>query len=258
MSGLIVVGAGPSGLGAATALAERAVDTVRVIDRIPVPGGESGWAGPEIGDLVQRAVRAGVVLDLGVTAIRWRARVLLASGPGRVASLQADHLFFAGGLRPETAADSALSGDRPAGILPATVAEHLLASGAHLWNRVVILGDGPWSPRIADRVRQTGGEVIAVTRDDVDWADETAIPDGPLSLVGRSHVEALHVGDRVIPCDAVILAAGPLPNRNVDGALSEADDAVTFVQPLDVDGATARAERGYQIAAAWWAKGAQS
>lgn len=257
MSDLIVVGAGPSGLGAATALAERAPGSVRLLDRIPVPGGESGWSDPLVIELADRATRAGVVLDLGVTAIRWSAGTLLVSGPGRVGRLPAAHLFFAGGLRPGTAADARISGERPAGVLPATVAEHLLATGARLWSRVVVIGDGPWAPHIAEQVRQSGGRVVAVTEHEVGWADEQVVAAGELSVVGRRHVEALRVGATVVPCDAVILASGPLPNRNVDGALADGDAAVTFVQPLDITGVAARAASGREIATTWLARGAR-
>lgn len=256
MNELIVVGAGPSGLGAATALAERSSATVRLIDRIPVPGGEAGWADPHVGEWADRARRAGVVMELGTTAIRWRSGSLLVSGPGTVAQRAADHLFFAGGLRPETAADAGISGERPAGVLPATVAEHLLSTGAPIWSNVVVLGDGPWAAHVAHQVHGTGGQVVAVVAHEVDWADRRVEPRGDLAVDGRAHVEALRVGDVRVPCDAVILASGPLPNRNVDGALAEGDAGVTFVQPVDVTGIDARAERGGEIAARWLAKGA--
>ena len=53
-------------------------------------------------------------------------------------------------------------GDRPAGVVPATVAEHLLDTGVALWRTVVIVGDGPWAPRVAERARRLGARIIAV------------------------------------------------------------------------------------------------
>ena len=43
---LLVIGAGPTGLGCATELAT--ARPVELIDRIPVPGGEAGWGTGEV------------------------------------------------------------------------------------------------------------------------------------------------------------------------------------------------------------------
>ena len=139
----LVVGAGPTGLGCAAELAT--IHPVELIDRIPVPGGEAGWSAPEVTALVRDACRAGVRFRLGNTAVRWEAGRLLMAGPGRIGWLPGERLFYAGGLRPATAADLFITGDRPAGVLPATVARHLLIAQNRLWDRLAIIGDGPWA-----------------------------------------------------------------------------------------------------------------
>ena len=124
----LVVGAGPSGLGCAATLARS--HPVELVDRIPVAGGEAGWRSAEIRELRAEAESAGVRLLLGRAALRWQPGRLLVAGPGRIEWIPGSELFFAGGLRPGTAAELGITGDRPAGVLPATVALHLLDSGA--------------------------------------------------------------------------------------------------------------------------------
>ena len=257
MSALVVAGAGPSGLGCAIALAEGSTHEVRLIDRIPVVGGESGWANPDVTRLERQARAAGVQFDLGITAIRWSGGELLVSGPGRVENIPADHLFFAGGLRPPTVTDLGFTGDRPAGVIPASVAEHLLSSGQALWGSVIIVGDGPWAARIAAHVHHAGGRVVAASNSATAWADELVPLPSRGEVIGRDRVAALRLDGIEVDCDAIILAGAPLPNRNVDGALTESDPGVTFVQPLEIDGVERRSHHGALVARAWLTKGAQ-
>src|SRR5262249_52933543 len=128
----LVIGAGPTGLGCAAELVK--VHPVELIDRIPVPGGEAGWSTPELTARVADARRRGVRFRLGTTAVRWEPGRLLVAGPGKIEWLPGERLFYAGGLRPATAADLFITGDRPAGVLPATVAHHLLAAQNRLWD----------------------------------------------------------------------------------------------------------------------------
>lgn len=238
-----VVGAGPSGLGCATGLAAHV--PVVLVDRVPVVGGTAGWDRFDIRDLAAGAASLGVELRLGETAIRWSGQDLLVLGPGASSLVRAQHLFIAAGLRPATAADLGMTGDRPAGVIPATVAEHLLDAGVALWRTLVIVGDGPWASSVAERARRLGSHVIAVA-DAASWADERLQRPRQWSIVGRDRVQAVRLhyegvgpGSVDVECDAVVLAADPVPNRNVDGAVLPGAAGVTFVQPaapLDVGG----------------------
>jgi hypothetical protein len=257
-----VVGAGPSGLGCAAVLA--AEGPVVLIDRIPVPGGTAGWDGREIRGYVRQVRRLGVRMRLGETALRWEGsrmrpgetalrgdggRLLLA-GPGRAEWLDAAGLFVACGLRPATLADWRVTGDRPAGVIPATVAEHLLQAGVRLWTTVVIAGDGPWAAPVARSARRLGTRVIAVgdradraERADragsPDWADERHPWPKQWSITGRDRVTGIRLegeggeaGVTELACDGVVLAGDPAPARNIDGAVLPGAAGVTFVQPL--------------------------
>jgi hypothetical protein len=251
----LVVGAGPTGLGCATELA--AVHPVELIDRIPVPGGEAGWSAPRVTALAKDARRRGVRFRLGNTAVRWEPGRLLVAGPGGIEWFPGERLFYAGGLRPATAADLSITGDRPAGILPATVAHHLLAVQQRLWDRLAVIGDGPWASAIAEQASGAGTTIIAVTRGcgAPPWADEATTHAGQIAIVGRDRVSAVRVRAQEhwadIPCDGVVLAADPKPNRNVAGALRDDSPGVAFVQPAGPASVAERGEIGRGTARCW-------
>lgn len=254
MTTSLVVGAGPSGLGTALTLASQTDHDVILIDRIPVVGGEPGWDNAEIRRVAQDVGRAGVRLRLGATATRWTGDRLHITAPGSVEQLRAAHLFFAGGRRPATAADLLMDGERPAGIIPATVAEHLLTTGVALWKRPLIVGNAAWAPRLAHHIRDYGGYVLGL-KDSSSWATESIDASGPMKVLGRERVTGLRIYSSPeavdIWCDAIILAGGPFPNRNIVGALEEGADRVTFVQPIGGDAIEERIEAARAITADW-------
>ena len=209
-----------------------------LIDRLPVFGGAAGWDRPEIRDYATAAAALGVELHLGQTAIRWSGQRVLVLGPGSCRWVAAQHLFMAGGLRPATVADLEITGDRPAGVVPATVAEHLLDTGVALWRTVVIVGEGPWAARVAGHARALGSRIVALGSA-AGWADEHLGRPHRCSIVGRDRVRALRLdyggagaASVDVACDAVVLAADPVPSRNVDGAVRPGSPGVTFVQPV--------------------------
>ena len=257
----LVVGAGPSGLGFATELGRHG--PVILLDRSPVAGagGAAGGAQADVRLFTAAARQRGVELRLGESALRWRGETprgedgrLLVSAPGRIEPIAGRHLIFAGGLRPATAADLNVTGDRPAGVVAGPLAEHLLQAGVRLWQTVVILGDGPWARPVAERARALGTRVVAVT-DSGDWGDERFGWPARLSVVGRDRVTHLRLHTSRAPidvrCDAVVLAADPRPNRNIEGALAEGAPAVTFHQPLRPYGARQRYELAVRSAREW-------
>jgi NADPH-dependent 2,4-dienoyl-CoA reductase/sulfur reductase-like enzyme len=252
---IVVVGAGPSGLGCATALAEH--HPVTLVDRIPVVGGEAGWRSSQVQQAVRRAQARGVDLRLGSSATRWQPGRLLVTGPGRVEWLPAGQLFYAGGLRPATPMELRISGDRPAGVVAATVALHLLESGVPLWREVVIVGTGHWAGEVTRRLRDRGATVTCVSADrsTVEGVSRSVVEADGLRVNGRERVESFSctsAGEPVeIRCDAVILAGPPRPNRNVDGAITDPSPDVVFVQPSGPVTVTDRHEHGARAARTW-------
>jgi hypothetical protein len=233
----LVVGAGPTGLGCAAELAT--AHPVELIDRIPVPGGEAGWSTPEITALVEAARRSGVRFRLGNTAVRWEPGRLLVAGPGRIEWLPGQHLFYAGGLRP------------------ATAAHHLLTAQNRLWHRLAVIGNGPWARAVAAHARAGRSTIVGITPgcDAPEWADEAITQATQIVIVGRDRVRTVRVCAKhqwtEVACDGVVLAASPRPNRNVTGALGEASPGVTFVQPVDATSVTERSGIGRSTARRW-------
>ncbi|MEI6230388.1 MAG: NAD-binding protein [Actinomycetes bacterium] len=252
---VVVVGAGPSGLACALELV--AHGPVTLVERTPVVGGEVGWRDPFMRQLGEKAASRGVDFALGSIALRWEVSRLLVASPGRIDWIPASTLFFAGGLRPGTAKDVGIHGDRPAGIIPATVALHLLEADVPLWTNVVVLGSGKWADHVVDAVGKLGGRVTAVSVDSsgTKTADKSITNAHSFRAVGRSRIEYLDfVADGLperLACDALILAGDPRPNRNVEGALIEPASGVVFVQPLNVITATDRYDAARQLSSDW-------
>jgi NADPH-dependent 2,4-dienoyl-CoA reductase/sulfur reductase-like enzyme len=233
---IIVVGAGITGLAAAADLAERA--DVRVLERLPAPGGTWEFDHPGVRALIDQCRSRGVRVECGDTALRWVDRRLLVIGPGRREWLPADHLVFAGGVRPATPAELPLFGSRTAGVFGATVAHHLLQAHVPLGRRIALCGTGFWAditiahlPRgteltvVGDGPAPTAPAGVSQTQ----WPDHHAV-----EVIGDDRVTGLVTEAdgrrRTLPCEAVVLAGGLRPLRNVDGAIVDALD-VTYVQP---------------------------
>jgi NADPH-dependent 2,4-dienoyl-CoA reductase/sulfur reductase-like enzyme len=237
---VVVVGAGLSGLAAAGVLAERA-ETV-VVDRLPAIGGMAGWEDPIARRLDEAGRAAGMRRLLGTTALRWEPGRLLVAAPGDIRWIDADHLVFAGGTRPATPADLRLVGDRPAGVIAATVAEHLLAARVTLGRRVIVLGVSHWAALVAHRMHLRGApaRLLGLPGDlPPAWADEWLGTATPRAVHGSRRIEELEVerepgGDRErIPCDALVIAAPARPIRNVEGAVFDGE-RVTFMFETDL------------------------
>ncbi|MFZ4504986.1 MAG: NAD(P)-binding protein [Microbacteriaceae bacterium] len=253
MNPYLIVGAGASGLGVAHGILEFTNRDVHIFDRVPVPGGEAGWDNKFLGAKFNEIVSSPrVTFRLGQTATRWSGSSLTLLGPGKAMEVPGQHLFYAGGVRPSTAADLKISGDRPAGVIPATVAEHLLRSGEAIWDRPLLVGDEHWCAALSDQIHRYGGQVQGLKGSEA-WADITHDVEGELVVEGNSRITSVHVGtvirNQTIECDALILASSPRPNRNVVGALFDDDDGVTFVQPIEVEGTHNRFEVAYNFIA---------
>jgi NADPH-dependent 2,4-dienoyl-CoA reductase/sulfur reductase-like enzyme len=231
---LLVVGAGVAGLTIAIELGRDV--PITMIDRLPAPGGVLGYEHPIIRDLLRRAHRGRVEYLLGTTALRWIGNQLLVGGPRGIEWLAGLHLAFCGGTRPSTAAELKLAGDRLAGVMPATVAIHLMEAGVRIARRAVVIGQSDWAVRAAQALGHQGARIAVVLIDgdarapfgDAQWSGWT-----PVRIHGTGRVSELLLArdgfQLRLPCDAVILGARVRPLRNIDGAVF-GGEGVTFVQ----------------------------
>ena len=240
MNKVVVVGAGVAGLTCARMLGDRA--QVTLVDRLPACGGVLSFDHPQVRELVHDASAAGVEFALGATATRWTGERLLIAAPHAIRWQEADHLVYAGGSRPSTATELGMVGvTRLAGILPAPVAVHLLEAGVRIGTQVALIGSGDWTERVGRELARHAIDVTYVSLPGEAEPDEASIAARryagwvPVSTWGNGRVSRLMLersgAVRRLVCDAVVLAAGLRPLRNVDGAVED-NDSTTFVQHI--------------------------
>ncbi len=229
-----IVGAGITGLACAAALRGHA--QVTVVDRIPVAGGVHGWQASETAELV---ASCEAELRLGMTALRWDGRELLALGQDGPERHAADALVIAAGARPQGRAELGITGPRPAGIVAATVACHLAENGLPVGLLPLVLGGGDWARAGADALLDAGARQVTIVAPDgwlgeppSDRRIEVRPGDRVVSVAGEPRIESVRLesgGD--VACDALVLAHGLVAVRNVDGAVWDGERTV-YAQPL--------------------------
>src|SRR5690606_13708285 len=153
---VLVIGAGPAGLAAATILARTA--RVLVVEREAVAGGiprhcghypfgmrefHRLMKGPDYASaLVKRALEAGVQIATRVNVVRLEPgpRVTVTSDAG-VSEIRAKFVLLATGVRESSRAQRLIGGEKPGGILPTGALQGLVyLEGKRPFRRPVILG----------------------------------------------------------------------------------------------------------------------
>ncbi len=262
---IVVVGAGPAGLAAAQAAAQRGA-RVAVLDDNPLPGGQIWRQGPAFGAAapLSAALRA---LAAQPSVTWWRRARVAAVLPGRALLVEAAD---AGGVRLGYARLILATGARerllpcPGWTLPGVTGagglQALIKGGMPVrGERIVIAGSGPLLVASLATARAAGAQVVAV----VEQASAGALLRFGLSLAatpsklaqaarltrgfagttyltgsvvreirGDGRVQAAVVetprGTRMIPCDRVACGYGLTPNTQLARALGCAldDDAI--------------------------------
>ena len=241
---ILVVGAGISGLTVAAEVA--GTHRTTIIDRLPVIGGTTlGFEDPAVIDARKRCGTREVHFVLGTTAVRWSpADGLLLAGPVEgIRWLEGRHLVFSGGVRPSTAAELGLAGDRVTGIFAAPYAYHLMENGVQLGRHVIVVGCGFMAEKVAKQIVRQNGSVTIVTEDEETRGGDIAAAAWwrgwrPFRVHGKGRISEMLVArdglEQQIDCDSVILAAKMRPLRNIDGAIFDGtdEDHVSFVQDV--------------------------
>jgi Thioredoxin reductase len=256
---VLVIGAGPAGLGAATALAKSA--RVLVVDREPNAGGiprhcghypfglrefRRLMKGPDYARaLVARAVEAGVQIATRVNVVRLEPgpRVTVTSDAG-VTTIDAKIVLIATGVRESSRAQRLIGGERPGGIIPTGALQSMVyLEDRRPFRRPVILGTELVSFSAIMTCRHAGIKPVAMIEQNAQptarWpaALYPQIKGIPLHLSttiraieGRERVERVVVdspaGTRVIESDGVIVTGMFRPEAALfDGSHLEKDKA---------------------------------
>jgi thioredoxin reductase len=179
MLDVLVVGAGPAGLAAATALRARERSVI-VVDREVEPGGVPrhcdhwgfGWldlrrvlSGPRYARRhVELARDAGVEIRTETTVLGWRAGTALAlTSPAGLSTLSARAILLATGCRERPRSARLVAGDRPAGVFTTGSLQQLV----HLEHqrpgtRAVVIGAEHVSFSAMQTLRDAGARVVAI------------------------------------------------------------------------------------------------
>ena len=139
-------------------------------------------------------------------------------------------------------AELRLAGDRPAGIISATVAEHLAGAHVVLGHRPVIAGVSHWAESVAQKLRWADVHIRVIGQPGSAppaWGDEWLGTGVPRAVRGHPRIELLEWSRlpggalEQVSCDALVLAAPARPLRNVEGAVF-GGEGVTFIAELDL------------------------
>ena len=251
----LVVGGGPAGLAAATALAHGGVGAI-VVDRDPELGGiprhtdHVGYGmrefhrvlrGPAYAHAwVARAERAGADLRPATTVTGWAdgdaaARTVTTTSPGGTGVIRARAMLIATGTRERPRMARLVPGSRPAGLLTTGALQQLAAlRRGTVGRRAVVVGAEHVSFSAVLTLRHAGcgaaamvtGERrhqsyaalrLAATRGSVPVLTRTALT----AIMGRTRVEAVELTSldtgvtRRIDCDTVVFTGDWFPDHEL-------------------------------------------
>jgi thioredoxin reductase len=178
---VVVIGAGPAGLGAALAAREAGLREVVLVERDFELGGilpqcihdgfgsivfEQVLTGPEYAQrFIERVERSGieVLLDTMVLELRPDRRVVAVNSRDGVLEMEPGAVVLAMGCRERTRHQVLIPGFRPAGVICAGAAQREInIEGLMPGHRVVILGSGDIGLIMARRFTLEGAEVEGV------------------------------------------------------------------------------------------------
>lgn len=247
---VLVVGAGPSGLSAAVAAAEKGAKVI-LVDENPHAGGTLGYQGPDsdpiLRDLVGKTLRS-VDLRLGTLAAGYYADHWVALvDEKRMSKARAKSVVFASGCYEQPAVFR--NNDLP-GVMLASGAQRLIYRyRVKPFDRAVVLAANAEGYLAALDLAQAGVDVAAVLDlrkepDGSDWAQrvrDAKIPVHPEAVVveavpakGKKGIVGIAVrlpsGPREWACDGIAVSVGWAP---ADGLLCQSGGRMAYSDLLE-------------------------
>ena len=256
---VVVIGGGPAGLAAALGARRAGAGSVLVLEREPRLGGilnqcvHDGFglflyketiSGPEYAErLAEDVVRERIEIETGAMVLDLAPdRVLRVNSRSGYRLVKAGAVVLAMGCRERTRDMIGIPGTRPAGVLTAGSAQHLVnLQNLRIGNEAVILGSGDVGLIMARRLVFEGVKVKGVF-EILPWASglernvRQCLMDFGIPLVlrstvvdirGRDRVESVVVAgvddglapipgtETVIPCDTLLLSVGLIPENEL-------------------------------------------
>ncbi len=276
-STILVVGAGPAGLTAATELAR--THQVVLFDRESAAGGiprHSAHTGYGIRDLhrvmtgpnyarrlVERAREAGVDIRTESTVTGWAGdhSLVVTSPHGRV-QWDADAVILATGARERPRSARLIAGDRPAGVLTTGQLQNMV----HLHHRTpgkraVVVGSELVSWSAVLTLREAGCDTVLMTTERsrpesyalfhhparVLLSTPVSTATRVVRVIGRDALEAVEVEDvragsrRIVECDVLVLTADWIPDYELTALAGLDRDRGTRGPRVDMSLRTSRA-----------------
>ena len=177
---VIVIGAGPGGLAAATSARKNGAKKVLIIERESVVGGvlnqcihdgfgliryKKQLSGPEYAALAKlEAIESGVEIRTGLMVVNiTQTHEIQAIGPNGIEFFSAKAIVLATGCRERTRGAIMTPGSRPAGVFTAGVAQNLInIRNIMVGKKIVIVGSGDIGLIMARRLYLEGAKVLCV------------------------------------------------------------------------------------------------
>lgn len=250
---VLVVGAGPGGIGAALAAAEAGLRVV-VVEREDRPGGSlralaETWRTAAEGAALETFERLAseadgrVELLVGATVVglerdddadRWTVDTAAASGARRIET-RTVILATGGYVTPRD--HVGIAGPRPAGVMTADFAVDALRRGWLPSRRAVVVGGGRIARSVEERLTAAGGEVVERI-DGRPGRNKSA--EGPARITaveGLRRLSGVGIGDRLVAADAIVFADALEPASFLLRGLGLGDDRPGVPMPVDATGA---------------------
>lgn len=177
---IVIIGAGPAGLGAAKAAYDGGVKDIVILERDDYAGGilnqciHNGFGlhtfkeeltGPEYAARFETEITSrGIECSFNTTVLSVSPnRIVTAVSPAGIIHYDADAVILACGCRERPRGAVNIAGSRPSGIFSAGTAQRLInIEGRHIGNDVFILGSGDIGLIMARRMTFEGADVKGV------------------------------------------------------------------------------------------------